>query len=55
MATCLELAAEFGFVATGGSDFHGQTKPGVRLGAGTGGRPIPDSVLAELKARAAAS
>lgn len=54
MATCLELAADFGFVATGGSDFHGQTKPDVRLGGGTRGRPIPDSVLAELKARAAA-
>jgi hypothetical protein len=40
-------------VATGGSDFHGTIKPDAELGAGPGGAPIPDSVLAELKQRAA--
>ena len=54
LATCLQLAADFGLVATGGSDFHGATKPAVRLGAGPGGMPIPDHVLADLKERAAA-
>jgi predicted metal-dependent phosphoesterase TrpH len=53
MATCLQLAAEFDFVATGGSDFHGATKPTVRLGAGPGGMPIPDHLLSDLKQRAA--
>ncbi len=53
LATCLQLAADFGFVATGGSDFHGATKPAVHLGAGPGGMPIPDDVLADLKKRAA--
>ena len=36
---------------TGGSDFHGQTKPDVRLGQANDGRPVPDAVLAGLKAR----
>ena len=54
LATCLQLAADFGFVATGGSDFHGDTKPAVHLGAGPGGMPIPYDILASLKKRAAA-
>ncbi len=48
---CLALAAEFGLVPTGGSDFHGSVKPAVRLGEGAGGRPIPDEVLEQLRAR----
>jgi len=47
---CLALAAKYGLVATGGSDFHGAMKPESRLGHGYAGEPIPDSVLAELKA-----
>ena len=50
---CLRLAEEFGFVATGGSDFHGDTKPDVRLGSGPGGAPIADEVLVRLKRAAA--
>ena len=30
--TCLQLARRLGLVATGGSDYHGQAKPHVRLG-----------------------
>jgi predicted metal-dependent phosphoesterase TrpH len=48
---CLALAAEFGLVPTGGSDFHGSVKPAARLGKGAGGRPIPDEVLEQLRAR----
>ena len=48
---CLALAHEFNLVATGGSDFHGTVKPASRLGHGTGGRPIDDDVLTQLKAR----
>ena len=39
-ADCAEFAAiakRFGLVVTGGSDFHGDNKPGVRLGSGIGG------------------
>jgi 3',5'-nucleoside bisphosphate phosphatase len=48
---CLLLAERYELVPTGGSDFHGQTKPDVRLGIGSGGEPVPDEVLAALKAR----
>ena len=51
VARCLVLAATNGLVPTGGSDFHGETKPGVRLGQANGGRPVPDAVLAGLKER----
>jgi 3',5'-nucleoside bisphosphate phosphatase len=39
-ADCEEFAAiakRFGLISTGGSDFHGDNKPGVRLGTGIGG------------------
>ena len=51
VARCLRLAAVNGLVPTGGSDFHGETKPDVRLGAANGGRSVPDAVLAGLKKR----
>ena len=51
VARCLALAADNGLVPTGGSDFHGQTKPDVRLGCASGGRPVPDAILAGLRAR----
>jgi hypothetical protein len=49
----LAIAAELDLVPTGGSDFHGRIKPDAELGAGPGGAPIPDGVLADLKQRAA--
>ena len=51
VARCLGLAALNGLVPTGGSDFHGETKPDVHLGRANDGRPVPDAVLAGLKAR----
>jgi hypothetical protein len=51
VARCLALAAVNGLVPTGGSDFHGQTKPDLRLGCANDGRPVPDAILAGLKAR----
>ncbi len=51
VARCLALAAVNDLVPTGGSDFHGETKPDVRLGCANGGRPVPDAILAGLKAR----
>lgn len=40
MADCdeyAELARRFDLIPTGGSDFHGENKPGIRLGSGFGG------------------
>ncbi len=49
VAACLELARTYGLVATGGSDFHGSVKPAAVLGVGSGGGPVPDAVLADLR------
>ncbi len=38
-------------VATGGSDFHGSFRPGVRVGTGRGDLNVSDVALEELEAR----
>ncbi len=48
IAVSKEIAAEFGLLESGGSDFHGSIKPGVALGVGKGNLDIPDSVYFEL-------
>ena len=45
------LAARLGMVVTGGSDYHGGNKPGLRLGAGRGGLKVPDELLEKLEDR----
>ncbi len=53
--TYLVLAGERGLLVTGGSDFHGATKPDIQLGSGLGGNAqVPDAVLEELRRAAAA-
>jgi predicted metal-dependent phosphoesterase TrpH len=47
----LEMAKRANLVPTGGSDFHGEVSPGIRLGSGFGGLNVPDEVLAQLEAR----
>ncbi len=47
------LAAEYGLVRTGGSDFHGAIKPDIRLGEGRGELSVPYAFLEELRARRA--
>ncbi len=37
----LALAKGFGLLVTGGSDFHGTNRPGIRLGIGEGGLNVP--------------
>lgn len=44
------LARRFDLVATGGSDFHGATKPDLFVGTGTGDLKVPDRVLDQLEA-----
>jgi len=44
------LARRFGLVPTGGSDFHGATKPDLFVGTGTGDLKVPDRVLDQLDA-----
>lgn len=47
------MCQRFGLLESGGSDFHGASKPDIQLGATHTGGPVPDSVLEALKARKA--
>lgn len=47
----LAMARQANLVPTGGSDFHGEVAPGIRLGFGFGGLQVPDETLAALEAR----
>lgn len=49
-AAMVALADRHGLIPSGGSDYHGAYKPDVALGTGRVGVPVPDSVLAELRA-----
>jgi hypothetical protein len=50
--TVLDLANKYKLPVSGGSDFHGENKPGVSLGKGLGSLRVPPSVLEKLQARA---
>lgn len=45
-----ETARSFGLLESGGSDFHGENKPDIRLGEGRGTLAVPEEFLARLKA-----
>ncbi len=49
-ALLAELAQGLGLLASGGSDFHGTVKPGVRLGKGRGGLFVRGELLDRMKA-----
>lgn len=48
-ALARKIAREYGLKESGGSDFHGQTKPHISLGRGKGDLVIPASFAADLK------
>ncbi len=48
-ALYLSLAEKLGLLVTGGSDFHGASKPDISLGKGLGEMEIPFEVYVELK------
>lgn len=45
----VRIANEFGLVCSGGSDFHGTTKPDIKLGVGKGNLRVPFESCLELK------
>ncbi|HEY7534214.1 MAG TPA: PHP domain-containing protein [Nitrospiraceae bacterium] len=45
----LELSKQFGLLVTGGSDFHGLTKPDIEVGTGRGSLRVPEHLLNPLK------
>jgi predicted metal-dependent phosphoesterase TrpH len=50
-----EMAARYGLLITGGSDFHGTYKPDISIVNGKGDLRVPYSLLEGLKARAASN
>ena len=53
-AEYLQLARALDLLVTGGSDFHGVTKPDIEVGIGRGGLRVPDGLLEPLKKAAQA-
>ena len=50
--TVLKIAAQLNLAVSGGSDFHGDHIPEIKLGVGYGGLRVPDNLLEELEKRA---
>ena len=48
-AAARRIAREFGLLESGGSDFHGDTKPHIRLGCGKGNLAVPAAFADALK------
>jgi predicted metal-dependent phosphoesterase TrpH len=47
----LDLARRYGLLVTGGSDYHGSLKPGIRLGTGRNGNlRVPPGLMERLRA-----
>lgn len=46
-----KIADEFGLLHSGGSDFHGENKPDIRLGVGRGALRVPDRYVTALRGR----
>jgi 3',5'-nucleoside bisphosphate phosphatase len=51
VAAYLELARRFDLLVTGGSDFHGELTPAVRLGSGRGDLHVPFDLYESLISR----
>lgn len=47
----LDLALKNDFAISGGSDYHGQNKPGVNMGNGKGDLQISDEILVNLQSK----
>ncbi len=45
----MQAADKFGFLISGGTDFHGENKPAIKIGIGYGNMAIPYEVLQEMK------
>ena len=49
--TAAHIAREFSLIPSGGSDFHGDRKPGIALGTGRGGLSVPSDCWQALRER----
>ncbi len=48
-ATLLNIASRYGLLVTGGTDFHGEIKPGIEIGVGMGDMKVPYSLLERME------
>lgn len=48
---CAKSARRYGLLMTGGSDFHGENKPGIELGSGRGNLQISYRLVEEMRQR----
>lgn len=48
---CVEIAAKYDLIVTGGSDYHGKAKPHIKLGKGRGGLKVPCECAEALRER----
>jgi 3',5'-nucleoside bisphosphate phosphatase len=49
VAAYTRIARQHGLVATGGTDFHGASKPEIQMGSGTGRMSVPARFLEDLR------
>ena len=49
-AAACAIAGEFKLLESGGSDFHGENKPDIHLGSGTGDLVVPYGFVQKLSA-----
>ena len=49
--TAIKLAGKLGLALSGGSDFHGDHHPSIKMGTGYGGLFVPDKLLEDLNRR----
>lgn len=45
---CAQYVADFGFIKSGGSDFHGENRAHIQLGVGDGTLKVPDELLKHI-------
>ncbi len=43
------IAKEYDLLISGGSDYHGENKPHIKLGTGRGNLYVPDDILADIR------
>lgn len=53
-AAYLDVARRLDLLVTGGSDFHGVTKPDIEVGIGKGQLKVPEALLEPLRKAATA-
>ena len=54
VSACRRVARQTGLLVTGGTDFHGDIRPAIKMGVGEGAMRVPDALFDRLRAAVAA-